>query len=154
MSRSARKQLENEQKKDWDAIFKYLEPFLLVQHVENKISSAGIPDSTFTLGPNCGWIEFKQIPCDNPHLKISLPHWTGEQRYWMRQRKECPFLFLFLRVGKIDFVLNIDEMFLVEQYTPASLALMKPHTVFTDCADKKKRPLNAMKIRDALARLF
>ena len=107
---------ETRQRMDWVPIFNLTPGMQAHERIENSVQN-GTPDYTYTLDGINGWIEFKvHKPLKDPLKKIgSLRHWSGLQREWMRARYLSPTVFLFLRVGAWDFILDTRNMFNVEE---------------------------------------
>lgn len=109
---------EDQQRLDWVKVF-YRIPEMMFERVENKIG-CGTPDMAYCINGINGWIEFK-VQTKGPasmHLKnITVEHWLGLQREWMRQRYLSPTIFLFLRIGDLDFIFDVHTMFRFEEKT-------------------------------------
>jgi len=107
---------EAQQTKDWIKVFNLIPGVEGHERIENKIGN-GTPDFAYCIEGVHGWIEFKVHPAPKRSTgKIGkIQHWKGMQREWMQKRYTSPTVFLVLRIGDRDYILNTHVMFSFEE---------------------------------------
>lgn len=102
---------ESKLSRDWDLLMPRVPSMLGHESVENT-RHAGTPDKSFTVCGINGWSELKVAREPKRGTScIKLRHWSKLQRDWMLKRAPCLNIFLVVRVGEWDYILNTHEMF-------------------------------------------
>jgi hypothetical protein len=108
------KKPEQKQYERWARLMHLLPGQVAYQRIENTVLS-GTPDFAYTIDGVNGWIEFKVAhEPKKESTPVKLRHWSPVQRAWMTNRSESKTVFLVVRVGEYDFLLDYNEMILFE----------------------------------------
>jgi hypothetical protein len=99
---------------EWDMLMNRLPNMDGHESIENT-SNTGTPDKAFTISGINGWAELKVAKEPKKDSTcIKLPHWSKIQRLWMKRRLTSSTVFLVLRVGIWDYILDTHNMFNIE----------------------------------------
>lgn len=77
-------------------------PGLHMERIENGSVNKGTPDVELCLRGRCAWVELKYLEGapKKPSTPVRIPHFTAEQKLWLRKRGICGGLaWLFVQVG-------------------------------------------------------